>query len=70
MSSDALARAKETAAWDATQQIGTSHSPDDRTIPFLLSGILDALVAIAERTSSTPHEQTADDRNAHRGASE
>lgn len=47
--SGALARAREAAEWDASQSPSTSHSPDERTIPFLLAGILDALIAIAER---------------------
>lgn len=45
--------AEETASWDAARGYGTSHSPDERTVPALLAGILDALVAIAERMPDT-----------------
>jgi hypothetical protein len=61
---DPLVRARDTADWDAAQGSSTSHSPDDRTIPFLLAGILDALIAIAERlpddgrTAVCPHGMT------------
>lgn len=51
--SDALERARGVAEWDASQEVATSHSPDARTVPFLLSGILDALIAIAERLPDT-----------------
>ena len=51
---DALERAKDAARWDATQEISTSHRPDERTVPFLLAGILDALIAVAERLPSPP----------------
>lgn len=51
--SELLARAKDTANWDASQGPGTSHSPDERTIPALLAGILDALIALADATPPT-----------------
>lgn len=50
---DALACARETAAWDAARGPATSHSPDERTVPTLLAGILDALIAVAERLPET-----------------
>ena len=53
---ECLSRARVTANGDASQGPGTSHSPDARTIPALLAGILDALIAIAERLPTHPAE--------------
>jgi len=51
---DHLARARQTADYDAVGGNPSSGSPDARTIPILLAGILDALVAIADRLPDGP----------------
>lgn len=57
--SEHLARAKAIADQDASGGPITSGSPDERTIPFLLAGILDALIAIAEATTHPAEEAGA-----------
>ena len=49
-----LRRAKQTADANAAGGISTADSPDARTIPYLLAGILDALIAIAEHPQPEP----------------
>lgn len=55
---DHLTRARDEAGrHHDPDQFSTAQSPDGRTVPSLLSGILDALIAIAERMPDT--SQTA-----------
>ena len=55
---DHLTEARRTAAYsdDAVE------SPDERSVPYLLAGILDALVAIAERLPALPEPGICGDR--------
>lgn len=52
--SEHLARAKDQADWAFGDGPCSAGSPDERTVPYLLAGILDALIAIAERMDA-PH---------------